>query len=256
MLQKDIAKGLQVTVETYLNGEKNSFQPEIQFYPQIIKFLGYVPFDTGCKTLGQRIILKRKLLGLSQDHLAYKIGVDPVTIRLWEKGKSKPDRQFLRLLAEFFVNGRVSRTTRRAAQSNRPLLAKYPNQLRTIGDHLRKRRLDLRMTQEEVAEKLGTYTHTIRGWEYNHHSPGIRHMLKIIDFLGYVPWNTLAKILGEKITAYCRLHGITKQELAQQLNIHPCTISRWMAGKRPKKELLQKLVTFLDLNALPGYDKE
>ena len=151
----------------------------------------------------------------------------------------------MRLLTEFFVNGIVSHTTRLAAQSNRPLLAKYPNRLRTIGDHLRKRRLDLRMAQKEVAEKLGIRTYTIRGWEYNQYSPEIRHMPKIIEFLGYVPWNTFAKTIGEKITAYCKLHGITKQELAQQLDIHPYTVSRWMAGKRPKKELLQKLAVSL-----------
>ena len=87
--------------------------------------------------------------------------------------------------------------------------------------------------------------YSIHGWEYKQYSSEIRHMPKIVEFLGYVPWNISAKTLGEKITAYCKLHGITKQELAQQLNIHPSTISRWMAGKRPKKELSQKLTAFL-----------
>jgi len=87
--------------------------------------------------------------------------------------------------------------------------------------------------------------HSIHGWAYNQYSSEIRYMPKIIEFLGYLPWNTSPKTLGEKIIAYCKLHGITKQWLARQLNIHPCTISRWMAGKKPKKELLQKAVTFL-----------
>jgi hypothetical protein len=43
-----------------------------------------------------------------------------------------------------------------------------------------------------VAKRLGTHIHTIRVWEYNQYSLEIRHMPKIIKFLGYVLWDTSA----------------------------------------------------------------
>lgn len=57
----------------------------------------------------------------------------------------------------------------------------------TIGDHIRKRRLDLKLTQKQVAGILGVNEMTIVNWELGHTEPLKKHTARIIDFLRYNP---------------------------------------------------------------------
>ncbi|MBI2369480.1 MAG: helix-turn-helix transcriptional regulator, partial [Deltaproteobacteria bacterium] len=56
-----------------------------------------------------------------------------------------------------------------------------------MGDHLRKRRLDLRLLQRQVAPRLGAAEATITSWETNQATPSVRFLPAIIRFLGYDP---------------------------------------------------------------------
>ncbi|MFH1277565.1 MAG: helix-turn-helix transcriptional regulator [Candidatus Eisenbacteria bacterium] len=56
-----------------------------------------------------------------------------------------------------------------------------------MGDHLRKRRMDLGLLQREVAERLGVAKDTYRFWECNRARPLPRQWEGIIRFLGYRP---------------------------------------------------------------------
>ena len=80
----------------------------------------------------------------------------------------------------------------------RPLPPSYPQVLATLGDHLRKRRLDLGLLQREVAERLGTDHLTITNWELNRTTPALRFSPGIVGFLGYAPWADGAS-LGERL---------------------------------------------------------
>ena len=71
--------------------------------------------------------------------------------------------------------------------AEKPSCLPYPAELNTLGDHIRKRRLDLGLTQREVARKLGVTESTIWNWEANRSSRQLRFMPKIIAFLGYDP---------------------------------------------------------------------
>src|SRR5579872_2299780 len=51
--------------------------------------------------------------------------------------------------------------------SPRPKSLNYPNALNTLGDHLRKRRLDLGLLQKQVAAEIGVNTLTVCNWESN-----------------------------------------------------------------------------------------
>ena len=61
--------------------------------------------------------------------------------------------------------------------------AGYPRELRTLGDHLSKRRLDLGLLQNEVAERLGVDESTVCNWEKNRHAPSARSMPEMLTFL-------------------------------------------------------------------------
>jgi site-specific DNA recombinase len=64
---------------------------------------------------------------------------------------------------------------------------RLPDQLHTLGDHLLRRRLALKLLQRQVAEQLGVDKTSIYNWETNRTEPGIHYMPAIIRFLGYNP---------------------------------------------------------------------
>jgi transcriptional regulator with XRE-family HTH domain len=68
-------------------------------------------------------------------------------------------------------------------QAQKPPLAAYPRELRTLGDHLRRRRLDLGLLQREVAEQLGVDATTVYNWERHRTEPAVRLILQIMRFL-------------------------------------------------------------------------
>jgi transcriptional regulator with XRE-family HTH domain len=132
-----------------------------------------------------------------------------------------------------------------ALKVQRPSSKAYPQSLKTLGDHLRKRRLDLGLRQRDVSRILGVSEASVWYWEKNLTSPRLRHIPKIIEFLGYVPYNSSPKTLGQRIGNTRRLFGITQKELAHRLGIDPGTLSNWEKGKgSPAAELLQIISDF------------
>jgi len=57
----------------------------------------------------------------------------------------------------------------------------------TVGDHIRKRRLELRLLQREAAERIGVTECSVYNWENGVSSPDFRKLPGIIKFLGYNP---------------------------------------------------------------------
>src|SRR2546426_2892467 len=48
--------------------------------------------------------------------------------------------------------------------AKKPISEAYPKTLKTVGDHLRKRRLDLKLYQKDVAKAIGVDSLTSRNW--------------------------------------------------------------------------------------------
>lgn len=63
----------------------------------------------------------------------------------------------------------------------------HPSQLSHYGEYLRKARLDLNLTQRELALILEVYTSTIDKWERLGMMPQEHNQIKIIEFLGFDP---------------------------------------------------------------------
>ena len=70
-------------------------------------------------------------------------------------------------------------------KAKRPQSSKYPQQLSTLGDRIRRRRLDLGLFQKQVAEQVGVDEETIFRWESNESGPQIQFIPAIIKLLGY-----------------------------------------------------------------------
>ena len=132
--------------------------------------------------------------------------------------------------------------------AKKPLPGAYPKNLVTLGDHLRKRRLDLGLFQKDVAVTIGVDTNTITNWEKNGGGPQLQFIPKIADFLGYELPTAKSSTLGERILQYRYLRGISQKKLAKQIGIDPTTLSR-LERKRGRcfTSVLRKVDAFLSI---------
>jgi transcriptional regulator with XRE-family HTH domain len=135
--------------------------------------------------------------------------------------------------------------------AKRPPSRAYPVSLHTMGDHIRKRRLDVRLLQKDVAGVLGVDTMTVNNWERNRCQPRLYLFPKIIQFLGYDPFPTNGEpTLGEAIKAYRLMHGLSQNKLAKVLRIDPTTLARWEKGRgKPRAPLKNQLAGLLGSSA-------
>ena len=85
------------------------------------------------------------------------------------------------------VNQNRVTVTYRFSQPDQRSVIRIPTQLKTVGDHVRKKRLGLKMLQKEVVEQLGVCQPSVFNWEANTSAPEIRYMPAVIRFLGYNP---------------------------------------------------------------------
>jgi DNA-binding XRE family transcriptional regulator len=104
LLQKDVALMVGVTEESIMHWETGRYPPQLQFYPGIIKFLGYNPFAVETETLAQKIKNYRFLNGVSHRKMGKLVGVDGATISTWETGKHEPQGANLIRLNELLSN--------------------------------------------------------------------------------------------------------------------------------------------------------
>jgi transcriptional regulator with XRE-family HTH domain len=117
-----------------------------------------------------------------------------------------------------------------------PLPETYPRQLVTWGDHLRKKRLDQKLFQKDVAKILRTNVTTIYNWEKNYTTPELVFMPRIIKFLGYAPYFSSCRNLGEKIVRYREYLGLSQEALARHLGIGPGILKRWEKNESKQKD--------------------
>lgn len=76
--------------------------PRFEFIPKIIDFLGYVPFE-GIENMsfGEKIIICRRIRGLSQEALAKELNVYPRTLANWENDIRLPGRRYIKAVNAF-----------------------------------------------------------------------------------------------------------------------------------------------------------
>jgi transcriptional regulator with XRE-family HTH domain len=106
----------------------------------------------------------------------------------------------------------------------------YPRALRTLGDHLKKARLDRGLRQDEVASKLGLDAQTILNWERNHTRVSTRFIPKVVAFLGYDPREDSGH-LGERIRIMRERQGLSQEALGEKLGLNRSTVTAWERGR-------------------------
>jgi transcriptional regulator with XRE-family HTH domain len=143
---------------------------------------------------------------------------------------SQPDQPMPVVLPQSYSTGRVIR---------------IPVEPKTVGDHIRRRRLGLKLFQKDVAAQIGVDVTSIRNWESNTSQPSLEYMPAIIQFLGYNPLPE-GKTWGERLVRHRVSLGITQAEAARRLAVDQATLAKWERGERtPKGRFAERAERFL-----------
>lgn len=111
----------------------------------------------------------------------------------------------------------------------------------SIGEHIRKRRLELGLLQREVAELIGVSENCLTYWENNRSLPQVHSYPTIVSFLGYYPFS-IGSNLGDRIKHYRYGRGLTQQQLGKRLGVDGTTICCWETGEtKPMGKYLTRL---------------
>jgi len=95
----------------------------------------------------------------------------------------------------------------------------------TIGEHIKKRRLQLRLTQKAVSRLLKVSQFSVINWERGEFQPSKAATLhRIIKFLGYdlLP---VGRTIPERLRQERRLMGWDQRELAKHFGVDRCTVT-------------------------------
>jgi transcriptional regulator with XRE-family HTH domain len=122
---------------------------------------------------------------------------------------------------------------------------KYPASPRTLGEHIRKRRIDLQLLQKDVASLIGVSEDSITYWENGRSVPQIKYLPKIIEFLGHYPNALNLDTFADRIKTYRYLNGISQKRLGKILGVNSSTICSW-----ENNEFVPDLVNLNRLNKL------
>lgn len=109
----------------------------------------------------------------------------------------------------------------------------YDFEPRTIGEHIKKRRLILNLFQKQLAPLLNVNEITIVHWEKGKTKPGYGFMPRIIEFLGYDPEPMVPTSLPELLKTKRKEMGWTIREASRILGVDPTSWSRWEWGRIP-----------------------
>jgi transcriptional regulator with XRE-family HTH domain len=122
----------------------------------------------------------------------------------------------------------------------------YPENPRTLGEHLCKRRGELGLFQREVAARLGVNIWTYLLWEQDRTIPVVRYYPAIFQFLGYDPFPA-PLTLPERIAAKRRQLGWSIKTAAKFAGVDEGTFGRWESGEwkpRLSGPALKKFLNF------------
>lgn len=116
----------------------------------------------------------------------------------------------------------------------------------SIGEHLKNRRLQLKLLQSDVAKILDVCEDSITGWENGRSVPQIQYYPKLIEFLGYNPLPIETETLGGWIKKYRVENGLSYKQLSKKIGFDSATLASWEDNKTyPNTEKLNRLKEFL-----------
>jgi transcriptional regulator with XRE-family HTH domain len=116
---------------------------------------------------------------------------------------------------------------------------------KSLGEHLKRRRLELGLRQKETAARLGVTEWGYANWEKGKGTPSTVRYKGVVEFLGHYPhpngWS-----LGNRLLKIRRCLGMTSRDAARLIGVDQDTLLKWERGEwRPTRRTRLKLERFL-----------
>jgi len=121
-----------------------------------------------------------------------------------------------------------------------------------IGQHIRKRRIELNLKQSDIATMFDVCEDSITAWENGRYDPQVAQYPKIIAFLEYSPFQIDDSTLGGRIKKYRFQNGLSREKFADMIGVDQTSVLAWEAnGRKPikgKMKLLEKILNQKELS--------
>lgn len=98
----------------------------------------------------------------------------------------------------------------------------------------------------EISENLDTKVSKIKTiWNWEHGTePELRYMPKIIEFLGYVPFECPQDPIG-KLRYFKQVQGLSYERLGELMGKDPEQLTDWLSGRhKPCRRNMQSIIDF------------
>lgn len=102
-------------------------------------------------------------------------------------------------------------------------------QPKSLGEHLRNRRLVLGLRQEDVAKQLSTLREVYERWERDERQPVVSEWPGILSFLGHYPESE--KTAADLVLKARRYQGMDQKGFAQVVGVIHQRLRRWEHGE-------------------------
>lgn len=130
----------------------------------------------------------------------------------------------------------------------KPKHFRYPKEILTVGDELRKERLDRGLTQHEVSKMVGANKNFANDTELGRHQNPILTLHRTYRFLGYIPktLNVDETTLQGRLYTHRIRNGYTLKVVAQKVGLDRTTIGAFEKGREYKDETYQRIKVYID----------
>lgn len=110
----------------------------------------------------------------------------------------------------------------------------------TLGQHLRSRRLILKLTQTQAAERLNTLREHYERWKRDEVAPTASFWPRLIGFLGSYPWAIQSP--GDQVLMARRRLGLSQFALGRKIQVIAKNVREWEHGvAAPSPAMLAKV---------------
>jgi len=117
-----------------------------------------------------------------------------------------------------------------------------PKLLTTLGDHIRRTRLERGLLQRDVAKILNVSEDSVTYWENDRAKPQVQHYRSIILFLGYYPFTHETESIAGKLKQLRYCMGLSYEECGEIFAVHATTVWAWELERNTPSPYRQSLI--------------
>jgi len=122
----------------------------------------------------------------------------------------------------------------------------------TIGEHIYNKQLALRISQVEMARRIGVAPERLTDWCFRGKQPHVTYGPRIIEALGYNPFPIDTGTLYGRIAKYRIEHGLTAEAFAKRAGVNRnclCLLAKGDAGiTTQQRQKIEKLLNQKELS--------